>query len=37
VLILAWNIRAEITAQLSFVREWGGRLAVPAPTVGVLE
>jgi len=37
VLILAWNIRAEIAEQLSFVREWGGRLAVPAPSVGVLE
>jgi SAM-dependent methyltransferase len=37
VLILPWNIRAEIAEQLSFVREWGGRLAVPAPAVGVLE
>ena len=37
VLILPWNIRAEIAAQLSYVREWGGRLAVPAPDVGVLE
>jgi SAM-dependent methyltransferase len=37
VLILPWNIREEIAAQLSFVREWGGRLAVPAPDVAVLE
>ena len=37
VLILPWNIRAEIAEQLAFVREWGGRLAVPAPEVGVLE
>jgi SAM-dependent methyltransferase len=37
VLILPWNIRDEIAKQLSFVHEWGGRLAVPAPTVGVLE
>jgi SAM-dependent methyltransferase len=37
VLILPWNIRDEIAEQLSFVREWGGRLAVPAPAVGVLE
>ena len=37
VFILPWNIRAEIAAQLAFVREWGGRLAVPAPEVGVLE
>jgi SAM-dependent methyltransferase len=37
VFILPWNIRAEIAEQLAFVREWGGRLAVPAPEVGVLE
>jgi SAM-dependent methyltransferase len=37
VLILPWNIRDEIAEQLAFVREWGGRLAVPAPAVGVLE
>jgi len=37
VLILPWNIRAEIAEQLAFVREWGGRLAVPAPEVGVIE
>ena len=37
VLILPWNIRAEIAEQLAYVREWGGRLAVPAPDVGVLE
>jgi SAM-dependent methyltransferase len=36
VLILPWNIRDEIAAQLSYVAEWGGRLAVPAPDVGVL-
>jgi SAM-dependent methyltransferase len=37
VLILPWNIRAEIAEQLAYVREWGGRLAVPAPEVGVIE
>ena len=37
VLILPWNIRSEIAEQLAYVREWGGRLAVPAPEVGVLE
>jgi SAM-dependent methyltransferase len=36
VLILPWNIRDEIAAQLSFVREWDGRLAVPAPEPHVL-
>jgi SAM-dependent methyltransferase len=37
VLILPWNLRAEIAEQLAFVREWGGRLAVPAPEPRVLE
>lgn len=31
VLILPWNLRAEITAQLSYVREWGGRFATAIP------
>jgi SAM-dependent methyltransferase len=31
VLILPWNLRDEIAAQLSYVREWGGKLAVPIP------
>jgi SAM-dependent methyltransferase len=37
VLILPWNICAEIAEQLGFVREWGGRLAVPAPAPRVLQ
>ena len=31
VLILAWNLRDEVMDQLSHVREWGGRFAVPIP------
>jgi SAM-dependent methyltransferase len=31
VLVLPWNLRAEIMEQLSFIREWGGRFAVRAP------
>ncbi len=31
VLILPWNLKEEITAQLQYVREWGGKLAVPIP------
>lgn len=37
VLILPWNLRDEIATQLSFVREWGGRLVVPIPRVEVLD
>lgn len=36
VLILPWNLRAEVTAQLEYIREWGGKFvtAVPAIEVG---
>jgi SAM-dependent methyltransferase len=37
VLILPWNIRAEITAKMAAVREWGGRFVVPIPQVEVLD
>ena len=35
VLILPWNLREEISAQLQYVREWGGRLVVPLPSLEV--
>ncbi len=31
VLILPWNIAAEVTTQLSFVRDWGGRFFAAIP------
>src|SRR5690242_18447680 len=36
VLVLPWNLRAELTQQLSYVREWGGRLVFPIPTLEVV-
>jgi SAM-dependent methyltransferase len=36
VLILPWNLRDEISSQLTSVREWGGRLAVAIPAIEVL-
>jgi hypothetical protein len=36
VLILPWNLREEITAQMAGIREWGGRFVVPIPQVEVL-
>jgi C-methyltransferase-like protein/putative zinc binding protein/methyltransferase family protein len=33
VLVLPWNLRAELTRQLSYVGEWGGRLVFPIPTL----
>ena len=35
VLILPWNLRDEIAAQMSHVREWGGQFVVPIPRVEV--
>ena len=37
VLVLPWNLRDEITDQLAFIRDWGGRLVVPIPSVEVIE
>ncbi|MEZ5099272.1 MAG: class I SAM-dependent methyltransferase [Thermoleophilia bacterium] len=36
ILILPWNLRDEIVAQLDYVRAWGGRCVVPIPTVEVV-
>lgn len=36
VLILPWNLKEEITQQLSNVREWGGKFVVPIPEVEIL-
>ncbi|MFT3679338.1 MAG: class I SAM-dependent methyltransferase [Ferruginibacter sp.] len=33
VIILPWNLKDEITQQLSYIREWGGRFVVPIPSV----
>lgn len=35
VLILPWNFKDEIMAQMSFIREWGGQFVVPIPEVTV--
>jgi len=37
VLILPWNLREEIMEQLAEIREWGGRFAVRAPDLRVLD
>jgi SAM-dependent methyltransferase len=31
VVILPWNLKDEIMRQLQFIRDWGGRFAVPIP------
>ena len=37
VLILPWNLRDEIVAQMSGISAWGGKFVVPIPQVRVLE
>jgi SAM-dependent methyltransferase len=36
ILILPWNLKREIMAQLAHARDWGGRFVVPIPKVEVL-
>jgi SAM-dependent methyltransferase len=35
ILILPWNLREEIAAQLEYTREWGAKLVVPLPELEV--
>ena len=36
-LILPWNLRDEIVEQMSGIRAWGGRFAVPLPEFAILD
>jgi len=36
VLVLPWNLREELTEQLEYVREWGGRLVFPIPRLEIV-
>jgi hypothetical protein len=36
VLILPWNIKTEIIAQLSGIRAWGGRFVTAIPSVTII-
>ena len=35
VVILPWNLKDEITQQLGFIREWGGKFVVPIPKLEI--
>ncbi|MFC4001659.1 methyltransferase domain-containing protein [Prauserella oleivorans] len=37
VLVLPWNLRKEITEQLSYLDQWGGRLVFPSPQLEIVE
>ncbi len=33
IIILPWNLKDEITQQLSYIKEWGGKFVVPIPSL----
>ena len=35
VLILPWNLQAEVQQQLEYVRAWGGRFVTAAPRLAI--
>ena len=35
VLILPWNLKEEVMAQMSAIREWGGKFVIPIPSIQV--
>jgi hypothetical protein len=37
VLVLPWNLRDELTEQLAYVGEWGGKLVFPIPHLEIVE
>jgi SAM-dependent methyltransferase len=37
IFILPWNLTAEITTQMAYVREWGGQFIVPIPEPMILD
>ncbi|WP_207515593.1 class I SAM-dependent methyltransferase [Longitalea luteola] len=36
VIILPWNLKDEITRQLAYIKEWGGRFIIPIPKVEIV-
>jgi hypothetical protein len=37
VLILPWNLKKEISSQMAYIQEWGGKFVIPIPEVQVFE
>ncbi len=36
VLILPWNLKSEITSQLSYIKEWDGKFVIPIPEIEII-
>ena len=37
ILILPWNLKTEIVAQMSHIGEWGGKFIVPIPEIATID
>jgi len=35
ILIMPWNLRQEVIAQLSYIRDWGGRFVTAVPSIDI--
>jgi SAM-dependent methyltransferase len=36
VLVLPWNLKDEITTQLEYIKEWGGKFVIPIPALQIV-
>src|SRR5450432_4173938 len=36
VIILPWNLKEEITAQLSYIKQWNGQFVIPVPALQII-
>ena len=36
VIILPWNLKEEITSQLSYIKDWGGKFVITVPELQVI-
>jgi SAM-dependent methyltransferase len=36
VIILPWNLKEEITKQLAYIKDWGGRFIIPVPQLEII-
>ncbi len=37
VILFPWNLKTELIAQLSYIREWGGKFVIPIPELQIIE
>lgn len=36
VIIFPWNLKEELTGQLSYIKEWGGKFVIPIPALEII-